>query len=314
MNKFLSLIKFRSIDTVWYLSLSVFNSLIALGVNLNNVPTEFLFWSLQSFIFAISAFLGHFIFLFLLAGFPGWAISRIWVTARKFGLALCLLGSMLLLIVVYLNARIFELYKFHIDDMVLELITGGALQDILSFNFLVWFLFASIATGFVIFEITIAVLLYRFIKMSSAINSIAYSCVALFFVSALISQSIYIISDAKGDRSITAIGRFIPWAQPVTAKARLKKWGLDVVESDSISLNNVVETIKYPKAALTCTPEKKPNILFIIVDSLRSDMLDSEVMPKTWKLAQQGHSFENYFSLSNSTRFGIFTLDVRYQW
>ena len=308
MNKLFSKLKFRSSDTVWYLTFSIFNALIALAINLNNIPSEILFWSLQSFIFAISALLGHFIFLFLLAGFPGWAISRIWLTARKLGLAILVLSSMLLLIVIYLNARIFELYKFHIDDMVLELITGGALQEILSFNFLMWSLIVGIATAFVIFEIVVAVLLFRFINSNRSLNPIAYSCLILFLVSALISQSIYMVSDAKGDRSITALGRFIPWAQTVTAKARLKKLGVEVVESNTISFNSVAETINYPKNTLTCTPEKKLNILFIIVDSLRADMLDSEVMPGTWKLAQQGHSFENYFSLSNSTRFGIFTL------
>ncbi len=308
MNKLFSFLKFRSAETTWFLAISTMNALIAMAANLNNIPSEILLWSLQSFIFAITAFLGHFMFLFLLAGFPGWAILKIWPKSRIPALALLLLSSMLLLMVIYLNARIFELYKFHIDDMVLELVTGGALQDILSFNFLMWFLLGSTAAGFVVFEIVMAVYLYRYINKQKSFDFIAWGCVVLFFVSAIISQSIYMVSDAKGDRTITSIGRFIPWAQPVTAKAKLKKWGVDVVETSNLPLNAVVETIKYPKNVLTCSPEKKYNILLIVVDSLRSDMLDSEVMPNSWQLAQQGHSFENYFSLSNSTRFGIFTL------
>ena len=128
-----------------------------------------------------------------------------------------------------------------------------------------WSLIVGIATAFVIFEIVVAVLLFRFINSNRSLNPIAYSCLILFLVSALISQSIYMVSDAKGDRSITALGRFIPWAQTVTAKARLKKLGVEVVESNTISFNSVAETINYPKNILTCSPDNKLNILFIIL-------------------------------------------------
>ncbi len=209
---------------------------------------------------------------------------------------------------VYLNFRIFELYKFHLNGMILELITGGALQDILSFNALVWVLFFSIAIAVIAIQLFIAKLLYSYSLKNRLRGITTLSILLLFFVSSVTSQSIYIFSDAKGDTTITSIKRFIPWAQTITAKRRLRQLGVEVTEQKEHKLSNKISGLDYPKSSLLCEAKRPPNVLMIVVDSLRWDMLDPEIMPQTWSLAEKSHNFTEHYALANSTRFGLFAL------
>lgn len=295
-------------ESIWYLAISLFNGLLASALCLSGIPHNILFWSIQSFIFALFASIGHFTFLFMLCGFLGWLFIKILPKRKTLGLAFILICNMLLLILIYLDFRIFELYKFHLNGMVLELMTGGALQDILSFNFLVWFLFASIALALVIFQIVVGKTLYYSIKKSNSNNLLMLLGLILWMTSALISQSIYMISDAQGDNTITSLKQFIPWAQTITARGNLRKLGIKVKETEDKNLNYTPTTLNYPKNPLVCAAEQNPNIVFIVVDSLRADMLNEDVMPSTWKLAQQSHFYTQHYSLANATRFGLFTL------
>jgi membrane-anchored protein YejM (alkaline phosphatase superfamily) len=52
----------------------------------------------------------------------------------------------------------------------------------------------------------------------------------------------------------------------------------------------------------------KPNILVIVIDSLRRDMLTSAVMPRLTRWAEKARRFQQHLSGGNATRFGIFSL------
>jgi membrane-anchored protein YejM (alkaline phosphatase superfamily) len=297
-----------STETTWYLVFGLANGLIAAILCINNIPNNTLLWSIQSLIFGVFASIGHFTFLFLFASFPGWLLTKTHKNLKNIGLTLILISNTLLIILIYLNFRVFELYKFHLNGMILELLTGGALQDILSFNFLVWLLIASIAIALIGLEIFATRALYKALYKSNSKNLIVTAALSLFITSALISQSIYVISDAKGDTTITNIKRYIPWAQTITAKRKLRKLGVEVAESEKNQLNYQISDLNYPKQTLECTAETPPNIVLIVVDSLRYDMLTKEVMPNSKSFANKSHLYKKHYSLANSTRFGLFTL------
>src|SRR5690606_7235166 len=100
-------------ESVWYLSISSINGFLAAMLFLSGIPENILFWSIQSFVFAVFATLAHFTFLFLLGGLLGWLFLKLFPKQTTLGLALILLANMLLMMLVYLDFRIFELYKFH---------------------------------------------------------------------------------------------------------------------------------------------------------------------------------------------------------
>ena len=53
---------------------------------------------------------------------------------------------------------------------------------------------------------------------------------------------------------------------------------------------------------------RTPDILFILIESLRADFLDPETMPRLWKRAQGGTVFEHHYATSSSTHYALFSL------
>ncbi len=296
-----------SVETSWFLIICFINASIASFLSLNGFPEHLIFWSIQSLLFSLTACIGHFTFLFLALSFPFWVLG-LFITDKRVSNSLILICNISLLMLIYIDARIFELYKFHLNSVVIELISGGALQEVFAFDFLRWSFFILFAAIMIILEVSVGIFLLRYLNRSSYKSIFAILILLTFLTSATVSQTIYIFSDARGDTTITDLKRYIPWPQTITAKSRLKDWGLTVRENNNKKIGSFTKELNYPKQALACTAEAPYNLVFIVVDALRFDMLDKEVMPYSWEMAQAAHSYNEHYSLSNSTRFGLFSL------
>jgi uncharacterized protein len=53
---------------------------------------------------------------------------------------------------------------------------------------------------------------------------------------------------------------------------------------------------------------RTPDVLLILVESLRADFLDPETMPRLWKRAQGGTRFERHYATASSTHYALFSL------
>lgn len=56
------------------------------------------------------------------------------------------------------------------------------------------------------------------------------------------------------------------------------------------------------------TPEKLMNIVWLVGESLRADLLSNEAMPNSWTLATKGHRFTEHYSGGHGTRPGMFSM------
>ncbi|MBP5300307.1 MAG: DUF3413 domain-containing protein, partial [Victivallales bacterium] len=57
------------------------------------------------------------------------------------------------------------------------------------------------------------------------------------------------------------------------------------------------------------TPANPPDIIWLVAESLRADLLSPERMPNTWRFAEEsGIRFTNHFSGGNGTRPGMFSM------
>ena len=72
-------------------------------------------------------------------------------------------------------------------------------------------------------------------------------------------------------------------------------------DTDKSSLN-------YPSSPIKRVPGRHVNIVWLVAESLRADMVTEEIMPYTWILAQKGTRFTNHFSGGNGTRPGMFSM------
>ena len=67
-------------------------------------------------------------------------------------------------------------------------------------------------------------------------------------------------------------------------------------------------SLNYPSAPITRKAHGKTNIVWLVAESLRADMLTSEIMPNAWRMASRGWRFPLHFSGGNGTRPGMFSM------
>lgn len=129
------------------------------------------------------------------------------------------------------------------------------------------------------------------------------------------SQAIYIAADAHYYVPITKFDHYLPLYYRLTAKRFLDRHGL-------ISLNqnrerNLVaglgqvrgKELNYPVKPLDCDADAPQyNILFIVVDAMRSDFATAEITPAIERFSHRAVNFRNHYSGGNSSRMGMFSL------
>ncbi len=135
----------------------------------------------------------------------------------------------------------------------------------------------------------------------------------------VLSQGIHAWADAAYYVPVTGLGQILPVYKGVTAKSLIAKTGLvDVRESRERELARRVSkdfeggsqrVLNYPLQPLQCSKERPLNLMFIIADSLRGDVVTPDLAPNiTGFAARSGMDFRNHFSGGNSSRMGMFSL------
>lgn len=211
------------------------------------------------------------------------------------------------LFIVVVNVNVFQLYRFHLNGMVINLLFGGALLNNLSFSFSMWLSIIASFAGITAVGFALAAL-GNWLARKFSLKT--WQLLALSFSLFAGVQIFHGFSDAYNQLSITQQDRFIPWYQPVTMRKTLIKLGVKIDNTaPSISAQAPkFSGLNYPKAALQCNSQQPLNIVMLVVDSLRADVLTPAVMPNTSQLQQQALSFSQHYSTGNATRYGIFGL------
>ncbi len=229
-------------------------------------------------------------------------ISLIFASLKK-TLAIILFACAQLLIIT--NLQIYSLYHFHINGMVMNLLFSGALLENIAFSWQMW---ASILIIF-LFSILIQFLFLYFIEKRGWLSSISGKRWISGF---LVFEILFILLNGLADgfkwETVTSQNRYIPWLPPITMRSQLKKMGFDINTSKPVNLSVKSSGIRYPLEPLNCPKEKPLNIVFLVVDSLRFDMVTPDIMPFTATLKKQALNFDNHFSGGSSTRYGMFSL------
>ena len=102
--------------------------------------------------------------------------------------------------------------------------------------------------------------------------------------------------------SIISSTRVIPYYFPLEATRTLEKWGLK--HSPNVLNANVGKgNVNFPLHPLKVANAKRPNIIFILIDSWNMHTLTKETMPVAWQFAMDNQWYHNHFSSSNGTRY-----------
>ena len=68
-------------------------------------------------------------------------------------------------------------------------------------------------------------------------------------------------------------------------------------------------SLHYPKVPITRSQNRnRPNLVWLVGESLRADLLSAETMPHSWQFAADKHRFAAHYSGGNGTRAGMFSM------
>ena len=214
---------------------------------------------------------------------------------------------------LYIDARMYDLFRYHFNGWVWTVITTpGGIEDNI-----------ELGQGFVMMACVIilgtAVAMYAFqrwrtahlLTRAPAATRLRYGWIilALVVVPLVTDKAMYAAGNFLHDREITATAQLVPLYVRFTVNKLLhKKLGLEVPHYVRLDHDKQL-LLNYPLERPKIAPDgPRPNILIVVVESLRADMLSPEVMPFTWNFAKGGRRFVDHASGGSATRYGTFTL------
>ncbi|MCL1602612.1 sulfatase-like hydrolase/transferase [Succinatimonas hippei] len=254
-----------------------------------------------------AAAIGLFFIYFLLGGLIFLFVPAL--LKKKWGKGFIFYGviiALLLQIVLAVDAHVFSLYRFHVNLAMLDLFVNGGGQ-IISFSTATILSIVLEVVVLLFFSAAAVILAFSFAKKSRKVIYFAVIAISLY----LGANLVHAFASAKAVLSITEIANRLPVYKPLTMNSFLIKLGY--ITEDDIA-NRKVHVgqsgfFKYPKEKLQYAPvEKKLNVLWLAIDTLRYDAFTKEIMPNTYAFSENGYVFNDHYSSSNSTRGGIFGL------
>lgn len=217
--------------------------------------------------------------------------------------AICL-GSFFNLFLA-LDVFVYTQYRFHISYAMLQLFFGPAGREIFVFPAMTYVVFALAI-------ILIVIGTWLLCRWTCKIQ-LSHRTILAFFALLLFCFVGYNGMYAWGKfmlvPSVLTQVTYLPWANPMSMNRRLRKMGFEPKHEPYETPRS--GAMNYPLSPLTCDPDEKPNILFVLIDAWRADMFTQQIMPHTYAAYQQARDafyFSNHLSGGNATEAGVFSL------
>ena len=100
-----------------------------------------------------------------------------------------------------------------------------------------------------------------------------------------------------------------PMYLPMTFRKLAVKMGIGEAEKPSGGMQVKNSALNYPLKPLEVDGSvRPPNIVWLVAESLRFDMLDPKIMPQLWDFSQQALRLERHYSGGNLTQMGVFSM------
>ncbi|WP_019026495.1 sulfatase-like hydrolase/transferase [Colwellia piezophila] len=225
---------------------------------------------------------------------------------------LIIIPKVLLDLFLLADILVFNIYRFHIDMLFIEM----AIFDFQGIG-LSWgmsLLVIMVAIAVVALQVFIYGKAKQLVNMKTTMANIGI--ITLF----LLGQGIHIWGNYTKQESILTYTPYMPYYAPITSTALMSKLHQRYPElivihnsSNATIFNNQTSSqrFNYPiKPLVFDKGDKKAalNVLLFVVESWRADMLTSEVTPYIAEFAKRSHQFENHYSGGNVTVSGLFSL------
>jgi len=219
---------------------------------------------------------------------------------------LAVLLMAVMIAVIMLDSLLWSQSRFHINILTLKILGSSSLI----------FTAVMFVIGLV-FETLLAGRIWSWLGNAPALRGRMLG--AIIGVCFVVAQGIYAWADASYYVPVTSVAQQLPVQRGFTAKKLLVRFGLvDISQSRERQLANRVAggldqsastSLNYPLTPLQCAQTEPLNLLIILIDTMRSGLLEGGLTPNLDRFADERASrFLNHYSGGNSSRMGAFSL------
>lgn len=227
--------------------------------------------------------------------------------SRIIGTGLFAFAVFLVNILAYLNGIVFQLYKFHINGFVLDLVLGEGANQVFVFDRSL--IIHGVLVGMLILICTLGIVYISFRcykKVGKRVTWMGISFLLFIFIS---PQLTHAYAAAVNMSSITDVSTCLPQYYPLTANKLMLRLG--VIKKEDLYVNPDKKkkcSFVYPAHPIERVDHVQPplNIIFIILDSWNYRTFTRETCPNILAFGERASVFKSHLSSSNGTRGGIF--------
>lgn len=229
---------------------------------------------------------------------------------KRITVYLSALVFLLLNIGLIVDFFVFKLYKFHINAMVLNIITSPEAMDSMQIGIYPIVAFVMSIMIFIGIEFFLIYKLFQKQEYQKEILNKKINKFVLFpLIFIIFSEKItYGFASLLNNNDIMTKFMVVPLYLPVTFNrlaAKYFDYKPDVDTTTMIQTGKLVYPVNEIK--LVTTPNKI-NIFIIVSDAVRNSVINQEITPNLEEFKKDSMVFENHHSGGIATRFGIFSL------
>ena len=206
---------------------------------------------------------------------------------------------------VFADSHLYDLYGFHINSFVWNLLTTRGGIDSLGADQTNALLIAGYLSALVAVHSTALLLSHQQRNLDLPIGAM----LSVLLIASLSERLIYGYSHAILYAPVLNKSDALPFYQPLTMNGFLNHLGVDIIKSSKIQVGESTGDINYPKNPIVLSKVEKPfNIVMLVSESMRWDLLSEKTMPHMSQFARQAWNFKQHYSGGNGTRQGLFSL------
>jgi len=212
---------------------------------------------------------------------------------------------------LFVDHRIYSMFKFHINSFVINLVmTPGGIESMGNsetdsfFVFILFLVCVLIASGI----LNAANWSLKRFPINPAKEAKAYIAVfALLILLGFLERVEFAYYLYKNDPSIVKNSQKIFLYQPTRMAAIFKKMHLNQgARMTHLKVGGKASTLRYPLTPIELDDKlKKYNIVWLVAESWRADTLNKEIMPATTEFSKKAVYFHNHYSAGNGTRMAL---------
>lgn len=220
---------------------------------------------------------------------------------------LAFLGSSAVLLAIYADYRLFALYQYHFNGFVWNLLTtpggiaalGATAATERTIALQVALLLAAAAAGLF--------LMHRLAAHGKSISpAVAARAMVVLVLLLAVEETVYAHSTYTGREELLEAADVIPFHLRTGAAKLFKRLGVERTALSQLRLAG--GPLDYPGGSPEAGEIKKMNVIMLVGESFRWDLLSAEVTPNLWRFAQRSQRFDQHYSGGNRTRMGLFSM------